>query len=98
MTDEPSQLISAAALTLVVNMVCRSGPRSRATIVVTILVMLAGGWRENASWAYRRLPEASSTMATCGAETCGGASVVSGCGPPADAVGCVTLSGGVICT
>src|SRR5260370_41914693 len=96
MTDEPSQLISAAALTLVVNMVCRSGPRSRATMVVTILVMLAGGWRENASWAYRTLPEASSTTATCGGETRGVASVDTPCGPPADAVGWGTLSDGVM--
>src|SRR5579859_3836382 len=74
-------------------MVLISGPRSRATMVVAILVMLAGAWRENASCAYSRLPEASSRTATWGAVTCGGESAATFWGPLVVGLGCVATSG-----
>jgi hypothetical protein len=51
MTDEPSHATRAEALTVVGKTVVMSDPRSRATIVVTILVMLAGATRAKASCA-----------------------------------------------
>ena len=71
--DEPSRAAIAVALTVTRMRRLRSGERSRATIVVPILVVLAWGTRANASSPYRSWPEPSSTIATCTA-------VVSGAG------------------
>src|ERR1051326_7046090 len=73
-----------------------SGWRSRATIVVTILVMLAGASRANGSTLSSTAPEASSTTATCGAVTLGGGSLPTCCGPPVLGNACEGVSGGVM--
>jgi hypothetical protein len=47
---------------------------SSVTIAVAILVVLAGASRACAAWPYSSRPLASSTTATSGADTLGGAS------------------------
>src|SRR5262245_22674876 len=96
MIDEPSQAASAEELTVVVKTFLMFGSCSRATMVVTILVMLAGAARANGSTEYSSAPEASSTTAMCGAVMRGGGSLPARRGPLATGVACVVASGGVM--
>src|SRR4051794_36683651 len=84
--DEPSRAAIALALTVTLTRFDRSPARSRATMVVAILVVLACGTVSCGFSPYSSCPEASSTIATYQAETLGGAASPVLCGTSA---GCV---------
>src|SRR5215470_14670145 len=96
MIDEPSHAASAEALTVVRYTFLILGSCSSATMVVAILVMLAGASRANGSTEYSNASEASSSTATCGADTCGAGSLPVWRGPFVTGLGRVGASGGVI--
>src|SRR5438445_9460018 len=61
--DEPSRAAMAMALTVTLMRLFRSGERSRATMVVAILVVLACGTSVYGNSLYSNWPELSSMMA-----------------------------------
>src|SRR5205807_433255 len=82
MMEEPSAAAMAKPSTLTRTTVSSDWTCSSVTMAVAILVVLAGASRACGAWPYSSNPLASSTTATSGALTLGGASGVTRRKPP----------------